>query len=148
MEAISRSKYLSTIDLAQGYYKVAIDSDDIHKTVFRVGTGGLYEYLRMPFGLCNSPSTFQRLMEACLGEVNFDLLLIYLDEFLVFVTTFEEHLKRLEFVFGRIREHWPKMKLSKWFLFMAEAKFLGHVVSERGISTDSEKNSVIKKWQS
>ena len=146
LEAISRSKYFSTIDLAQGYYQVAIDPDDIEKTAFRVGTGGLYEYLRMPFGLCNSPSTFQRLMEACLGEVNFDLLLIYLDV-LVFATTFEEHLKRLEFVFERLREHGLKMKPSKCFLFMAEAKFLGHVVSERGISTDPDKTVVIKKWQ-
>ena len=147
LEAISRSKYFSTIDLAQGYYQVAIDPNDIHKTAFRVGTGGLYEYLRMPFGLCNSPSTFQRLMEACLGEVNFDLLLIYLDDILVFATTFEEHMKRLEFVFGRLREHGLKMKPSKCFLFMAEAKFLGHVISEHGISTDPEKTSVIKNWQ-
>ena len=141
LEAISRSKYFSTIDLAQGYYQVATDPDDIPKTAFRVGTGGLYEYLRMPFGLCNSPGTFQRLMEACLGEVNFDLLLIYLNDILVFAPTFEDHIKRLEFVFGRLKEHVLKMKPSKCFFFQSEAKFLGHVVSEHGISTE-----VIKNW--
>ncbi|MCG8049521.1 MAG: reverse transcriptase family protein [Candidatus Thiodiazotropha endolucinida] len=146
LEAISNSKYFSTIDLAQGYYQVAIDPDDISKTAFRIGTGGLYEYLRMPFGLCNSPGTFQRLMEACLGEVNFDLLLIYLDDTLVFAPTFEDHLKRLEFVFQRLKEHGLKMKPSKCFFFQSEAKFLGHVVSERGISTDPEKTEVIKNW--
>lgn len=87
----------------------------IFTTAFRVGTGGLYEYLRMPFGLCNSPSTFQRLMEACLGEVNFDLLLIYLDDILVFSPTVSEHIRRLEFVLERLRQHGLKMKPSKYF---------------------------------
>ena len=147
LEAISESKYFSSIDLAQGYYQVAVEPDDVPKTAFRIGTGGLYEYLRMPFGLCNSPSTFQRLMEACLGEVNFNLLLIYLDDILVFSPTFDEHLSRLEFVFSRLREHGLKMKHSKCFFFQSEAKFLGHVVSEHGISTDPAKTEVIKKWE-
>ena len=60
----------------------------------------MYEYLRMPFGLCNSPSTFQRLIEACLGEVNFDLLIIYRDDILVFASTFDDHLKRSLFLDG------------------------------------------------
>ena len=101
----------------------------------------------MRFGLCNSPGTFQRLMEVCLGEVNFDLLLIYLDDILVFAPTFEDHIKRLEFVFGRLKEHGLKMKPSKCFFFQSEAKFLGHVVSEHGISTDPEKTEVIKNWK-
>ena len=146
LEAISQSKYFSSIDLAQGYYQVAIEPDDIPKTAFSVGIDGLFEYLRMPFGLCNSPSNFQRLMEACLGEVNLDLLLIYLDDILVFAPTFDEHLKRLEFVFARLKEHGLKMKPSKCF-FQSKAKFLGHVVSEHGISTDPEKTEVIKNWK-
>ena len=56
-------------------------------------------------GLCNSLATFQRLMEACLGEVNFDILLLYLDDILVFSATIEEHISRLEYVFSRLREH-------------------------------------------
>lgn len=147
LEAISKSTCFSSVDLAQGYYQVAIDEADIHKTAFRVGTGGLYEYLRMPFGLCNSPSTFQRLMEACLGEVNFDLLLIYLDDILVFSPTVSEHIRRLEFVFERLRQHGLKMKPSKCFFFLKEAKFLGHIVSEKGISTDPDKTAVIKRWK-
>ena len=68
LDALCGSKYYSTIDLAQGYYQVALDDESIPKTAFRVGSGGLFEYLRMPMGLCNSPGTFQRLMEACLGD--------------------------------------------------------------------------------
>ena len=54
----------------------------------------------MPFGLCDSPNTFQRLTEACLGEVNFDLLIIYRDDILVLAATFDDRLKKLELVFG------------------------------------------------
>ena len=72
--------HFSSIDLVQGYYQVEIDEQSIPNTAFRVGTRGLYEYLRMPFGLCNSPATFQRLMEACFSEENFENLLIYLDD--------------------------------------------------------------------
>ena len=144
LEAIGNSKFFSSIDLAQGYYQVAIDEDDIQKTAFRVGTGGLFEYLRMPFGFCNSPGTFQRLMEACLGEANFDLLLLYLDDILVFASIIEEHIKRLEYVFSRLKEHGLKMKPGKCHFFKREAKFLGHVLSEKGIITDPDKTKAVK----
>ena len=91
VDVLHGAKYFSSIDLAQGYHQVAMDENAI---AFRVGTGGLYEYLRMPFGLCNSPAMFQRLMEACFTEENFDILLLYLDDILVFSKTIEEHLHR------------------------------------------------------
>ena len=147
LEAISKSRFFSSLDLAQGYYQVAIEEGDIPTTAFRVGTGRLFEYLRMPFGLCNSPSTFQRLMEACLGEVNFDISLIYLDDILVYSPSVEQHIKRLVFVFQRLKEHGLKMKPSKCHFFKTEAKFLGHVVSENGISTDPDKTKVLENWQ-
>lgn len=65
-DILNGAKYFSSIDLIQGYHQVAVKEEDIPKTAFRVGPGGLYEYIRMPFGLCNSPTTFQRLVEACL----------------------------------------------------------------------------------
>jgi len=147
LDALHGSKYFSSIDLAQGYYQVGISEKDRHKTAFRVGCGGLYEYLRMPMGLCNSPSTFQRLMEACLCEANFDILLIYLDDVLVFSKTIEEHLNRLEYVFSRFKAHGLRMKLSKCHFFQRKVTFLGHQVSEKGVSTDPEKSKVIQDWQ-
>ena len=110
-------------------------------------TGGLYAYARMPMGLCNSPGTFQRLMEACLGEANFDLLLLYLDDISVFSASIEDHIKRLEFVFRRLQEHGLKMKISKCHFFKREVKFLGHIVSEKGIATDPDKTKTIEDWK-
>ncbi len=107
------AKYFSSIDLAQGYYQVAIDERDSHKTAFRVGTGGLYEYKRMPMGLCNSLATFQRLMEACLAEANFDLLLIYLDDILVFSASIEEHFSTIRICFQSTPRTWTENEVQQ-----------------------------------
>ena len=64
-------------------------------TAFTIGSMGVYEFLRMPFGLCNAPATFQRLMQECLGELNLTYALIYPDDIIVFSATPEEHLVRL-----------------------------------------------------
>lgn len=146
LDVLHGAKYFSSIDLAQGYHQVAMDEESIEKTAFRVGTGGLYEYLRMPFGLCNSPATFQRLMEACFSEENFEILLLYLDDILVFSNTVDEHLRRLDIVFTKLKSHGLKMKPTKCSFFNTSVKYLGHVVSEKGISTDPEKTEAIKSW--
>lgn len=146
LDVLHGAKYFSSIDLAQGYHQVAMSEDAIEKTAFRVGTGGLYEYLRMPFGLCNSPATFQRLMEACFSEENFEILLLYLDDILVFSKTVEEHLQRLDVVFSKLKSHGLKMKPSKCSFFNKSVRYLGHIVSTEGIATDPEKTQTIKSW--
>ena len=72
---------------------------DKAKTAFQVGSLGFYECNRMPFGLCNVPATFQRLMERCIGDLNLRDCLIYLDDIIIFLSTFEENLERLQAVF-------------------------------------------------
>lgn len=146
LDMLHGTKYFSSIDLAQGYYQVEMDEQSIPKTAFRVGTGGLYEYLRMPFGLCNSPATFQRLMEACFSEENFEILLIYLDDILVFSKSIEEHFNRLDIVFSKLKQNGLKMKPSKCRFFQKSVKYLGHIVSSEGISTDPEKTEAVKLW--
>lgn len=146
LDMLHGAKYFSSIDLAQGYYQVEMDEESIPKTAFRVGTGGLYEYLRMPFGLCNSPATFQRLMEACFSEENFEILLLYLDDILVFSKSIEEHFARLDIVFSKLKQHGLKMKPSKCWFFQKSVKYLGHIVSSEGISTDPDKTAAVKSW--
>lgn len=108
LDTLHGTKYYTSLDLSQGYYQVATDERDIHKTAFRVGTGGLYVYRRMPMGLSNSAATFQKIMEACFKI--FEILLIYLDDILIFSKTVEEQLERLGFVFRRLRQHGLKLK--------------------------------------
>ena len=79
-----------------------------------------FQYLRMPMGLCNSLSTFQRLMEACFAEKFFEILLIYLDDLLIYSRTVEEHIERLNFVFKRLKEHGLKLKPKKCHIFQKQ----------------------------
>ena len=82
----------------------AIPSDK-PKTAIQVGTLGFFEFNRMHFGLCNAPATFQRLMERCMGEMILRDCLSYLDDILIFLSSFEEHLEKLQEVFERLQEH-------------------------------------------
>ena len=147
LDSLGGAKMFSSLDLVQGYHQVAVAEEDIPKTAFRAGTGGLFEYVRMPFGLSNSPATFQRLMEVILGDLNYGSLLLYLDDILVFSSSFDEHLERLEVVFQRLRQHGLKLKPKKCHFFRRECNYLGHVVSANGIATDPAKTGAIKHWK-
>lgn len=70
LESLKGAKYFSSLDLAHGYHQVPMSEKDIEKTAFRVGTGGLYEFVKMPFGVCNGPGTFMRMMDRIFGDVN------------------------------------------------------------------------------
>ena len=102
-------------------------------TTFTVGNLGFFECDRMPFGLCNAPATFQRLMQNCMGELNFVYCLIYLDNLIVFSCTAEEHLHWLRVVFDCLREYNLKLKPLKCNLFREEINYLAHRVSKAGV---------------
>ncbi len=102
-DSLRGAKFFSTIDLASGYHQVAMHERDRPKTAFTTPFG-LYEYVRMPFGVCNGPATFQRLMQVTMSDLIFQILLVYLDDILFFSETFEQHFERLETVFKRLAE--------------------------------------------
>ena len=129
MEAMLGSKFFSTMDLKSGFWQVKMAEDSRPYTAFMVSSLGIYEFLRMPFGLCNAPATFQHLMQNCLGELNLTYALIYLDDIVVFSNTEKEHVKHLAAVFEWFREHGLKLKLSKCHFFQKEINYLGHHVS-------------------
>ena len=140
------SRFFTKLDLKAGYWQVELKEEDKPKTAFHVGNLGFYECNRMPFGLCNAPATFQRLMERAMGDINLRDCLIYLDDIIIFSDTFENHLCRLAAVFQRIHQYNLKLKASKCEIFRSEVTYLGHVVSESGIKTDPEKIKVLKEW--
>ena len=145
LDALAGAKMFSTLDLASGYWQVELDPDDREKTAF-VTHQGLYEFNVMPFGLCNAPSTFQRLMEFVLTGLQWSVCLIYLDDVIIFSKNFDDHLRRMEEVFGRLREAGLKLKPQKCRFLQKEVTYLGHVVSENGVSTDPSKVSKILDW--
>ena len=93
MESLVGARYFSTMDLKLGFWQVKMSEESRQYTAFTVSSLGIYEFLGMPYGLCNAPATFQRLMQNCLGELNLQYTLIYLDDVIVYSKTPEEHLK-------------------------------------------------------
>lgn len=146
IDTLSGAKYFSKLDLRSGYWQVEIEEEDKHKTAFSVGNFGFFECNRMCFGLTNAPATFQRLMEKCMGELHLRECLIFLDDILIFSKTFKEHCQRLENVFQKLADRGLKLKPSKCELFKQSISYLGHVISEAGISTDPEKVSAVVEW--
>jgi len=145
LDTLSGSKWFSTLDLKSGYWQVDIDDADREKTAFSVGNG-LWQFTVMPFGLCNAPATFERLMERVLSGLHWKTCLVYLDDIIVIGKTFEKHLANLEQVFQRISAAGLKLNPKKCSFLQSEVKYLGHKVSENGIQTDEEKIAAVKTW--
>ena len=85
-------------------------------------------------------------MQRLFGEKLFEILLIYLDDLLVFSETFEEHLQHLDYVLTTTEKHGLKLKPSKCQLFRDEAPYLGHIISAEGVATDPEKVKTVEEW--
>ena len=90
----------------------------------------------MPFGLCNAPATFQRLMNLILGGLQLSSCLVYLDDIIVMGRSFDEHLRNLATVFDRIREAGLKLKPAKCQFLQDQVQYLGHIVTREGIAAD------------
>ena len=103
LDALHGAKWFSTLDLKSGYWQVPITEQDKAKTAFRTSSGQLFEFSQVPFGLCNAPATFSRLMDRVLAGLHWETCLFYLDDIIVFSSTWEEHLARLRQVFERLR---------------------------------------------
>ena len=142
---LSGAKYFSTLDLASGFWQVAMDESDKEKTAVCTHQG-LYQFKRMPFGLCNAPSTFERLMDVVLKGLVGVRCLVYLDDVIVFGATIGECCDRLEEVLQRLEEAGLKIKGSKCQLFQPEVEYLGHVVSAEGVATDPKKVKAVQGW--
>ena len=138
MESLVGARFFSMMDLKSGFWQVKMLEKSQQYTAFTVGSMGIFEFLRMPYGLCDAPATFQRLMQNYLGELNLTYALIYLDDVIVFSRTEEDHLIHLRAVFEHFREHGLKLKPSKCHFLWKEITFLGHKVSEEGMKPREE----------
>ena len=145
MDAMTGSKWFSTLDLQSAYNQVQMEPEDRRKTAFTTPFG-LYEYTRMPFGLCNAPATFQRLMQTAFHADMFNILLVYLDDIVVYSNTLDEQLTRLDTVFTRLGSYGLKLEIKKCSFFQKSVKYLGHVVSGEGVATDPEKITAVREW--
>ena len=107
---------------------------------------GLFQFRVMPFGLCNAPATFERLMDQVLQGLRWNRCLVYLDDIISFGGTFGAALSNLTLIFERLRSYGLQLKSSKCHLFRASVPFLGHIVGRRGLECDPKKIEDVKSW--
>ena len=136
LDALRGGRWFSTLDLKSGYWQVPIMEWDKEKTAFRTSSGQLYEFNQVPFGLCNAPATFSRLMDRVLSGLHWETCLFYLDHIIVFSSTWEEHLARLRQVFERLRHANLILGAEKCAFAAKEVSYLGHRVTEEGLLPD------------
>lgn len=145
LAALSGSKYFSTLDLVSGFHQIQMNPNDVAKTAF-ITQWGLYEYQRMPFGLKGAPATCQRVVDNIIAGIKYKTALVYMDDCVVFSKTFADHVFDLEEVFTRFAEANLKFKPKKCFFFGSAVAYLGHVVTEDGISPDPEKMEAVARF--
>jgi hypothetical protein len=132
LDALANCAYFSTLDLTSGFWQVAMDPASQEKTAFstRFGT---YEFTVMPFGLCNAPATFQRLMDTVFYDVLWKFVLVYMDDIIIFSKTAQEHKIHLEEVFKLLMKAGLKLNPDKCDFYQEKILFLGHMISKKGI---------------
>ncbi|KAM2748489.1 hypothetical protein EV2_027508 [Malus domestica] len=136
----------SKIDLRSGYYQLKIKEEDVHKTAFRTRYGH-YEFLVMPFGLTNAPAAFMRLMNEVFQEYLDRFVIVFIDDNLVYSKSKSDHIRHLNLVLRKLREHRLYAKFSKCQFWLNQVAFLGHVVSAQGIQVDPQKIAAVESWE-
>lgn len=136
LDKLGRAQYFTTLDLASGYHQVEMHPNDIEKTAFSTERGH-YEFLRMPFGLKNAPSTFQRLMDHILRGI--ENVFTYLDDVIIISTSLQEHVEKLKEVFDRLKTHNLKIQLDKSEFLQKHVNFLGHELTDQGLKPNKDK---------
>ena len=101
LDHLGKTKYFSTLDLRSGFFQIEVDKTSRPLTAFTC-KNGLFQFVRMLFGLCNNPSTFSRVMQYILQGLNWKIYINYLDDIIVYSDTFDEHIRRLQTIFHRL----------------------------------------------
>ena len=138
LDMLAGKRWFSTLDSASDYWQVSLSLEARCKTAFATHLG-LFQFRVMPFGLCNSPATFERLMDQVLQGLRWSRCLVYLDDIISFGTTFGDALDNLTSIFERLRLYGLQLKSTKCDLFQTIVPFLGHVVGRRGLECNPKK---------
>lgn len=145
IDRLEGCRYYTSLDLKSGYHQIPIKTEDIHKTAF-ITPDGHFEYLRMPFGLCNGPSVFQKLMNTVLGNLRFGNVICYMDDLLIATKTMEENITCLEEVLELLQKNGLTINLDKCNFLQNDIRFLGYDVSEQGIRPSPKKLDAIANY--
>ena len=135
LDSLVEAKFFSCLNLKSSYWQVQLAEEDQEKTAFMEGPLGFYEWETMPMGLVNYGATFQRLMQSTMGDIHLKECLLYLDDIIVFSSTFSEHLSCLSAVF-QASGCWFKAKTIQMLYFAGRSQISGSCSFQEGIKTD------------
>lgn len=145
LDKLGKCNYFTTLDLANGFHQIEMKQQDIPKTAFSTENGH-FEFKRMPFGLKNAPSTFQRVMNNILRGYQNEICSVYLDDIIIFSTSLQEHTNRLRKIFQRLRESNFKIQLDKSEFLKHNVNYLGHIITPNGIEPNPDKIRAVKDF--
>lgn len=145
LDFLARGQFVTTLDLARGYWQVSVAEESKMKTAF-ISHCGLFQFRVLPFGLCNAPATFQRLMNSVLAGLIYKTCAVYLDDIVVASPTFEQHIADLEEVLKRLQAAGLTLKLKKCQFCLSELTFLGYRITPFGIKPDSDKIKAVMEF--
>ena len=143
LAVLGKAKYFTTLDLQSGYWQLTMTPEDSEKTAFQ-SQHGLWEWIRMPMGLKNAGSSFQRMMDFILGPLSGTIALVYLDDIIIFSASFDQHLRDIRAVLQKLTSANLTFKLAKCFFAMLSVEFLGHLISANGIAPHPRLVSKVK----
>lgn len=143
---LGNTKVYTTIDLTSGFHQIKMNEADIHKTAFSV-MNGKYEFLRLPFGLKNAPSIFQRMIDDVLRDYIGICCYVYIDDVIIFSNNKEEHLHHLQKIFAKLVEANLKVNLNKTEFLKSEVEYLGFLITSEGIRRDPKKMNAVANIQ-
>ena len=145
LDRFKTAKYFTKIDLRGAYNLIRIAKGEEWKTAFRTRYGH-FEYLVMPFGLCNAPASFQHFMNDVLSDCLDKFAVAYLDDILIFSENYSDHISHVREILERLRLNSLYAKLEKCEFHKNKIEFLGYIVSSNGIIMDSSKTDIIRDW--
>lgn len=145
LEQLGNAKYFSTLDCASGFHQIEIEHESRHKTAFSTPFNH-FQFKKMSFGLCNSPSTYQRMMDIVLSGLQGIEIFIFMDDIIIYSQTLEEHMQKLRRVLERLKEAGLTLQPDKCHFLRRKVVYLGHVISENGVQPDPDKIRAVKEF--
>jgi hypothetical protein len=138
--------YFTSLDCSQGFHQIPVNPNSIEKTAF-ITPDGHYEYMKMPFGLVNAPSVFQRFVDKALGPLRYEQVLVYMDDLLLPSSSVEEGLQLLNQVFELLDKAGLKLNLKKCSFLKTEIEYLGHHIGSGGITPGMKKTAAVDNFK-